>query len=95
MAWTSFTFFSIVILFNGFSVFVHGNWNTSNFIAAYIGIPIFFGLYLFWKVFKGTKWHNPADVDLYTGKAALDREEALWQPREPRNISEKIWFWIA
>lgn len=95
MAWTSFIFFSIVILFNGYSVFVDGNWDVSDFVAAYIGIPLFFGFYLFWKVFKRTKWHNPADVDLYTGKAALDREEATWEEKLPRNFAEKIWFWIA
>jgi yeast amino acid transporter len=62
-------------------------------LTAYIGAPIFFALYLFWKVFKGTKIVKPAEADIWTGKAALDAE--IWPDNEPKNILEKIWYWIA
>jgi amino acid transporter len=65
------------------------------FLTAYIGIPIFFLLYGFWKIFKRTKWIPSADADIYTGKAALDAEDGQWPDQKPRNIWEKIWFWIA
>jgi yeast amino acid transporter len=39
LAWFSLLFFTAVILVNGFAVFIHGNWNTSSFLVAYIGIP--------------------------------------------------------
>jgi len=65
------------------------------FLTAYIGIPIFFLLYGFWKIFKRTKWIPSADADIYTGKAALDAEDGQWPDLKPRNIWEKIWFWIA
>jgi amino acid transporter len=68
---------------------------TSDFLAAYIGIPIFFVLYLFWKVFKRTHWIRPADADITTGKAALDAEDGYWPEQNPRNTFDKIWFWIA
>jgi amino acid transporter len=29
----------IIVVFNGFEVFLYGNWNVSNFLVAYIGIP--------------------------------------------------------
>ena len=32
-------FIALLIAFNGFSVFTHGNWNTQKFVVAYIGIP--------------------------------------------------------
>lgn len=66
-----------------------------DFLTAYLGVPIFFLLFFFWKIFKRTKWISPADADIYTGKAALDAEDAQWPELVPRNMLEKIWFWIA
>ncbi|KAF9637581.1 Amino acid/polyamine transporter I [Lasiodiplodia theobromae] len=70
-----------------------GNWSIDDFITAYIGIPIYFGLYLFWKVFKREPFVKAAEADLWSGKAALDAQ--IWPERLPRNVWEKIWFWIA
>lgn len=39
LAWIGVCFFSIVLVFNGFTVFTHGNWNTQTFVSSYIGIP--------------------------------------------------------
>lgn len=38
-AWFGLVYFSIIIVFNGFAVFIRGNWNVSNFLVSYIGIP--------------------------------------------------------
>lgn len=97
-AWAAFTYFALIILFNGFHVFVgehHQNWNVTDFLAAYIGIPIFLLLYVFWKIVKRSPWIHPADADITTGKAALDAEDGQWPELVPRNIFERIWFWIA
>ncbi|KAI1908298.1 hypothetical protein LOZ12_003984 [Ophidiomyces ophidiicola] len=90
-AWVSLIYFSIIIVFNGFYAFIP--FSARSFITAYIGIPIFFGLYIFWKIFKRTPCVSAADADLFTGKAALDAVE--WPAENPRNLLEKIWFWIA
>jgi len=97
-AWFSFFYFAMIIIFNGFDVFVgehHSHWSVTNFLAAYIGIPIFFVLYVFWKILKRSPWIHPADADITTGKAALDAEDGQWPEQIPRNIFERIWFWIA
>jgi len=97
-AWFALIYFAMIIIFSGFDVFVgknHSHWKTDTFIAAYIGIPIYIALFLFWKIFKRTKWVNPADADIQSGKAALDAEDGDWPELVPRNIFEKIWFWIA
>lgn len=94
--WTAYGalfFFLIIIVFNGFHVFKP--WDRDKFITAYIGIPIYVTLYLFWKVFKRTSLRNPSEVDLFTGKGALDAADAHWPERHPRNLLERIWFWIA
>lgn len=63
------------------------------FIIAYLGIPIFFVVYLLWKFWKRTSLVNPAEADLWTGKAALDA--MVWPERIPRNFLKKIWLWIV
>lgn len=91
--WFALCYFSIIILFNGWQVFTKGNWSVQGFITAYLGIPIFFGVYLLWKFWKRTSLINPAEADLWTGKAALDA--MTWPERIPRNFLEKIWLWIV
>ena len=54
-AWIGFIGSVILTLINGFSVFVKGNWDTSSFIASYIGIPIFILPIIGWKIWKKTK----------------------------------------
>jgi len=93
-AWAAFVFFALIIVFNGFYCW-SPTFDVDNFVTSYVGIPIFFVLYAFWKIFKRTKFIPPVDVDLHTGKAALDAADALWPVQVPRNIFEKIWFWIA
>jgi len=92
LAWTSLIFFSLIILFQGFDS-IAGGFNTNNFITDYIGVPIYFLLYIFWKVYKRTKWRNSAEADIRTGKEALDA--VVWPERFPRNWVERVWFWIA
>jgi amino acid transporter len=69
------------------------NWSIQDFVTAYVVIPIFLGLFGFWKFFKKTSFVRAREADIWTGKAALDAE--YWPERLPRNILEKIWFWIA
>ncbi len=38
-AWFGLIAFCVILLFNGFAVFMHENWNTKDFVSAYIGIP--------------------------------------------------------
>ncbi|KAI9700548.1 MAG: hypothetical protein M1820_006702 [Bogoriella megaspora] len=96
-AYIALVFFSVIILFNGWQVFTYSdgvkNWSAQDFVTAYIGIPIYFGFYLFWKILKRTKPVKPAEADIWTGKAAVDAE--VWPDQHPRNFIEKIWFWIA
>lgn len=110
-AYAALCFFIIIILFNGFAVFTKGNWSISDFVTAYVGIPVFTLLFckfirfcclsrhmlivetVFWKIFKRTSFVKPSEADIWTGKAALDAE--VWPEAIPRNVWEKIWFWIA
>jgi amino acid transporter len=92
-AYISLAYFCMILLFNGFAVFTKGEWSIDDFITAYIGIPIYIVLYLFWKIFKREPFVKPAQADIWSGKAAMDAE--IWPEQVPRNFLEKIWFWIA
>lgn len=95
-AWAAFTYFVLIIIFNGFAVFADTPWGSdqlTSFFTAYIGVPIFFGLFVFWKILKRSKPVNPANADIWSGKAALDAEH--WPEQIPRNAWEKFWFWLC
>lgn len=85
----------VVMLFSGWSIFLNGNWSTSDFITNYIPIPFFIILYLGnWFYNRNNRAHIPAnEVDLITGlREILDAE----QPDEkPTTIGGKIWAFIS
>ena len=96
-AWFSLIFFAIITLFNGFWTFPSSTkkFDVNDFFTAYVGIPIYCALYAFWKVHKRTRWVPSGEADIVTGKAALDAADKHWPERIPRNMIERIWFWIA
>ncbi|KZO90439.1 amino acid permease [Calocera viscosa TUFC12733] len=91
-AWFGCILALIIIFFNGFSVFLDGNWSVSTFIADYIGVPIFIFFYLFWKIWKRTKLVKLDEIDLMAGRRDIDeKEEAEFVPTK---WWEKVWDWL-
>jgi amino acid transporter len=84
---------SILTITNGFQIFIGDNWNVSDFIAAYITLPIFLALYLGHKIWKRTPFCiRTPEVDVITGKKEMDEMEARDQPPVPKNwldVSER------
>lgn len=58
LSWFSLFFLMLVVIFNGFAVFLdegpNGGWSINDFISAYISVPIFIVSYFGWKFWKGT-----------------------------------------
>ena len=52
------------MLVNGFAVFFE--FNASDFLVAYINIPIFAVLYIGWKVYRRTMVWKPSEMDFIT-----------------------------
>ncbi|KAL8991889.1 MAG: hypothetical protein Q9169_007565 [Polycauliona sp. 2 TL-2023] len=89
-------FLIILTLTNGFQVFFPGEFTASSFLAAYITLPIVIALYLGHKIWFRTPLFLRVDkIDVYTGKAEADRLEEMDVPPVPKNVMQKIWFWIA
>ncbi|KAK5059682.1 hypothetical protein LTR84_009565 [Exophiala bonariae] len=85
MAYISGTFFFMLLLLNGFKVFVHGYWNASSFLTSYIGIPIFLLFFFAHKFLRARNepWMIPSDeVDLYSGLDEIIANEMPLQRRE-------------
>lgn len=92
-----FAFMLLLVITNGFHVFVGHSFKAGNFIAAYITIPLFLILYFGHKIWtKNWQWFIPIDqVDVISGLDEAEKVEAMYEERAPRNIIEKIWYWIA
>lgn len=83
----------MVLLFSGFSTFLHGNWDTADFVTNYIPLmfaPILFGVASY--VMKSS-FVKVEDMDFVTG---LDEVIAdSYDEPPPKNIWEKFWLWIV
>ncbi|KAK7188942.1 hypothetical protein DPSP01_013083 [Paraphaeosphaeria sporulosa] len=67
-AWYGFIGSTIITFITGFPVFLKGNWNTGDFIASYIGIPIFIVPIIIWKLVHKTKFARSKTIDLWSGR---------------------------
>ncbi|KAF8544723.1 amino acid permease/ SLC12A domain-containing protein [Trichophaea hybrida] len=83
------------ILITGFDVFFPGKFTAQEFFSSYCGILLYMVPYVFHKLYYRQPTVKYADMDFYTGKAEVDRDERENVPSEPRNLWEKIWFAIA
>ncbi|KAM7188440.1 Amino acid permease/ SLC12A domain containing protein [Naviculisporaceae sp. PSN 640] len=87
---------TLLTLTNGFPIFTAKRWNVSDFLAAYITLPAFALLYLGHKVVYRGPWVKPVgDIDVITGKQEMDDLTAADEDPVPKNVLQRIWFWIA
>ncbi|KAH7341236.1 amino acid permease/ SLC12A domain-containing protein [Rhizoctonia solani] len=95
-SWFGAIFVSLVIFFNGFTIFLAGNWDVSSFVAAYICLPIFGLLWGGWKLFKGSRWVTLDEMDFVTGRSELEKmdaeQSALYKP--PQGFWARLWDWL-
>ncbi|KIX07961.1 uncharacterized protein Z518_02615 [Rhinocladiella mackenziei CBS 650.93] len=95
LAYFAVAFSTVVAVFNGFDAFFPGRFSAKSFIPPYIDVPIFASLFLGYKFLKRTRLVRLKEMDLWSGKAEIDRLEGTWPEVKPRNFLERIWFWIA
>jgi amino acid transporter len=88
-AWIALVGFVFLCLINGFNVFWPQNWTASSFLTAYIGIPIFLGIYFGHRIYaRSDPWAHPSElVDLQTGM-----EQVLAEEKPPKNIGDLKWY---
>lgn len=95
-SWATLVLLVLLTLTNGFQIFFPGNFTVASFLAAYITLPIFVVLYIGHKIwFRTPLVYKVEDIDVFTGKEIADRLEEEDIKPVPRNMLERVWFWIA
>lgn len=92
----------VIAIFKNFDVFVHDikrepdvrKFDYKNFITGYLGIPLYLGMILGYKLFTGTPGWTPLNADLFTGKDVIDREEAEFLAHKAMNRKGKPGGWF-
>lgn len=92
-AWATGIFFFILSLTNGYSVFISGNWNVSDFFAAYVTIGFMIVLFVIGTVYhREWKFRDPYEIEteILPKIAISDEEERNEVIPVPKNLWEKI-----
>lgn len=95
MVWWSIFVVTLVIFTNGYQVFIPKFWNVSDFIAAYITLPLFVVLWIGHKIYTRDlkKWWYPVEeIDVVTGLTEIEeRTRILDEARvEPKGAFPKF-----
>ncbi|RSH87376.1 hypothetical protein EHS25_003285 [Saitozyma podzolica] len=70
-------------------VFTKGNWNVSNFLVAYINLPLFFGaIFLHWLKHGRKNFVPPAELDMVSNIPS-DKDVSYKEP-PPKNFFAKV-----
>ena len=91
-----------MVFFNGFWIFFPGNFSVSNLFTSYFAPAFFVCLFVFWKVFKKTKFRTPLTADITSGKQRVDDEEEVEEREYAAKQAEyangtwyvKAWRWV-
>lgn len=80
-SWFSLVMSVIFLLTGGFANFISGNFDFATFFSDYFIIPLFFGLFAFWTLYKKSRLIAPEDVDL---KSLFEDVELRAEPPYPK-----------
>ena len=63
---------------------IGGTPNAQAFFEAYLAVPIVLAFFLFWKIYKRTRWVRTMDMDLMSGRREMNLHELRQQEIEER-----------
>ncbi|KAK7417301.1 hypothetical protein QQZ08_011681 [Neonectria magnoliae] len=85
---------SLLLLTNGYGVFINGHWSFSGFFTAYFAIFFFLIIYFGWKIVKRTSFIKAEDMDFHTGLAEVEAHENQLTFKAPSPRYERIMGWL-
>ncbi|AGO13701.1 AaceriAGL171Wp [[Ashbya] aceris (nom. inval.)] len=77
----------LLVIFMGFTNFLHGFWSTRSFLSSYGGLIFFTISYFAYKLFGASKIQSLEQLDMDTGRREMDR--MIWD--EHRQYSGSMW----
>jgi amino acid transporter len=91
-AWYAVCGTGIMTLILGYNVFIKGHWDLTSFFLDYVMVGFFILAFLFWKIFKRTKYVRPGTADLALGdtKNEIDTYEAAYRPKNRGKVAAAI-----
>ncbi|KAJ6561622.1 hypothetical protein B0H19DRAFT_1286816 [Mycena capillaripes] len=92
LAYWAFLWSLLIILFNGWTVFIKGEWNVSDFIVAYINLPVFAMFYVAYKIVSKSQVIPASRMDFHSNVPQSEMVDFV----EPQlnTIWGKIWAWL-
>ncbi|KAH0267372.1 AAT family amino acid transporter, partial [Aureobasidium melanogenum] len=86
--------YGLIVLTNGFEVFIHGEWSISDFIFAYFALALFVVAFAGFKIVRRPKMAPLAQVNLMAGRSPEDWEDETTEP-EPNTRAGRFnrWLW--
>ncbi|KAF9246565.1 dicarboxylic amino acid permease [Melanogaster broomeanus] len=90
-SWFALVSTGIITVFKGFDTFIP--FNPKLFATAYLPVPVFFFLWLGYKVYFGTCLIPPEKVDLVSGKREIDEEEERLVEKDVERFAGKWGSW--
>ncbi|KIJ69454.1 hypothetical protein HYDPIDRAFT_179263 [Hydnomerulius pinastri MD-312] len=90
-SWFALVSTAVITLFKGFDTFMP--FTPKLFVTAYLPIPVFFLLWLGYKLYFGTRLIPLEKVDLVSGKREIDEEEERFLEKEAERFAGKWGTW--
>ncbi|WOO78255.1 Proline-specific permease [Vanrija pseudolonga] len=83
----SFTLSLLIMLTQGWTVFVKGGWNVQEFLSAYFGIALFAVLFTGWKIKHKTKMVKLKDMDFDSRVEEFDKLDEYYRENPPTSTT--------
>ncbi|ETS86551.1 hypothetical protein PFICI_00379 [Pestalotiopsis fici W106-1] len=80
---------TLILLTNGYGVFIDGHWSFSGFFSAYFTIVFFIAIYVSWKIVKRAPFIKPENMDFQTGLAEVEAHERSLNYVKPSSRYER------
>lgn len=80
----------IMTFLSGFSVFLKGEWSVTQFLFSYIMIAVDIVIFVFWKLYKRTKFQRASEIDIVTGVKEIDEYTSTFVDEPPKTWHAKL-----
>jgi len=74
----------VMTFVGGYAVFLPGNWDVPTFLFSYLMIFLFPAFFVFWKVYKRTRWFRPEEVDLIRDVGEIEEYTRNFVEKPPK-----------